>query len=155
MIFFPYKRIVYQTNLEHQQVLDALVSVVGKKRSALKSPFSIFSSAPEAPLKPYGGSVYKTHFDINPVLEYKSIVPMIAGKIEPQPSGTIVQLSYSIHPLLLFLVVIWFLPVGFFIPFFFSAPIFLVGYAFNMLLFNHETQKSILFFSELFKTQPA
>jgi hypothetical protein len=169
MMVLPYKRIVYLTNLEHQQVLDALVSVVGKKRSALKSPLSIFTETAEAPLKPYGGSVYKTRFDINPVLEYKSVVPFINGKIEPMPSGTKVQLTYYMHPFLLFFLLLWLagaayplypnttndLQMGNTAYLLYYVPIFLFVYFGSMLLFNRETRKSIRFFSELLKANPA
>jgi len=165
MMLYPYKRIVYQTNLEHQHVLDALVSVVGKKRSALKSPLSIFSNTPDVPFKPYGGSVYKTHFDINRVLEYKSIVPIIDGKIEPQLSGTKVQLTFYMHPFLSLFIMLWLAGAAY--PLYpsttndwqtgsttyllFYVPIFLFVYFGTTLLFNHETRKSIRFFEELLK----
>ncbi len=73
--------------------------------------------------KPYAGTLSETGFEIHRIIHYRnSFLPMIRGRFEPSPEGTIVHITMRLHPFVIAFLIFWYLAW-----YSFSIPIGLAG----------------------------
>ena len=164
MTLLPFESLTYRSPLSADELQQALFEAVedGPPGSSLKA-------AKGKTNKPYRGQVRQDRFDIVRQINYRnSFLPRITGKIDPQPSGCLVQVKMQMHPFVMVFMVVWcamLIPIGGSIA---AAamdspgmawtalfPLFLLlfGYGITMAGFKTESRKSKKELAELLRAK--
>lgn len=100
-LFVPYQRLTIVTPMSPVEAVERLAEVVGPPRGVLGGFWS-------ADHKPYTGTVSGTHFKIVRHLLYRnSFRPVISGRVDAGPEGTVVHASLRPDLFVLVLMLVW------------------------------------------------
>ena len=96
MKLLPYRRIVFQSPLLPDEVVQVLLGSVDP------------SPRWDAPNRPFAGSVTPPEFRIHRTISYRnSFLPEIAGHIAPEGSGSRISMTLRLHPAVSLFLVVW------------------------------------------------
>jgi hypothetical protein len=160
MLFIPYERLTIMTGLSVNETAATLAEIVEPKRW-WRNPFSRNH-------KRYQGQVTPASFELMRIIHHRnSFLPVIKGQLQPAVRGTLVQLTLSLHPLVLVFWLLWLSMIGLgalaglaswlttrgelvkLIP----VGMFVFGYLLCIIAFNWEARKERQFIAELLSGQ--
>ncbi len=166
MLLLPYDKVIFNSPLSHEELLDELIGVIGKPKMFYGKGWWV-KEYPKN-LKPYAGSLTRSKISIYRVLtNYRSAFnPLITGRIKPTSNGTQVKLHFYLHPLVMIFMATWLGFACFFLVVTiqitlsrgntdglgFAALFFLGGYLLMMIGYKYEVRKSTRFFHTLIQT---
>lgn len=120
------------------------------------------------PDKPYEGEVGDHSFEMMRIINYRnSFLPVIKGRITPEPMGSKIEIEMSLHPVVFVFMLIWLGMVGQFGVLFLIASIaegkfepaalipvgmFIFGCLLPLIGFKPEAARSKKFFQQLLET---
>lgn len=103
MRYLPFENIIYETELEPEEVLKRINGIVEPKKNFRNTGLLGNNSH-----KPYEGNVYGNIFNINRIIRYRNaFLPRIKGTIEKGTGLTIVKVKMNLHPFVLVFMFIW------------------------------------------------
>ncbi len=156
MLFIPYERLTIMTGMSVGETAATLADVVEAKRF-WRNPFSRNH-------KRYQGQMTPASFEFTRIIHHRnSFLPIIKGQLQPAVQGTLVNLTLSLHPLVLVFWLLWMMMIGLgallglaswltkpdepamLIP----VGMFVFGYLLCIIAFNWEARKERQFIAEL------
>ena len=162
MFLLPYEKFEIEASLSLEQSRQRLASIIGRKPSFAESFKYMFR---KSGTDQFMGEVTQEGFKIRRIIYYRnSFLPQITGQFLPSPRGTKVQVTMTLHPVVLVFMAIWFAAVGFALVasapiglkdplqpiFLIQASMFLFGFIMVQSGFLFEARKARKIISRLF-----
>ena len=179
MKFLPYEHLKIRTKLSTKEACEKLDGVVEPLNYVIVPPNGViepkrFFGWFEVNQKPYEGNLEGSHFEVSRVIHYRnSFLPIIKGEIQPEMSGSSIDITMRPNGFVIAFMMLWLGFVGFFLlaivgslissalqgnledPSIVLAPggMFVFGYTLFVGGFKFESSRSKEFFRELFQAE--
>jgi hypothetical protein len=100
MVFIPFVKVKYRTNLSIDSVLEKLDSIIEPKKNTVFGGLSY--------IKAFSGELFDDNFIIIRNIEYRnSFLPIIKGKIFRENEYTIIEMFLRMHLFVIIFLCIW------------------------------------------------
>lgn len=106
MPILPFESFTITTYLSFDEVIEKLADAIEPPRRGINWTRNL-------PSKPYRGILSANSFKMSRVISYRnSFLPVIEGRIEPQPEGCLIRISLRLHEFVMAFMIIWLSNVG-------------------------------------------
>ena len=105
MSILPYEKLIINTNLTSEEIIEKLNEYI--------EPYQPFRNKFKPPNKPYNGKIDGNNFTIARNINYRnSFLPIVKGKIISDYQGSIINITLSLHPVIIVFIGFWLYMTG-------------------------------------------